>query len=198
MWSGPHRGGRTHAASNVAQGSFRNTGPGEPLVTWPPARAKEGACDTQVVEPPPTLEVDDDFVLDGWRADDVPSQRWFAEDEDAARFFGWTIEQARAQPDSHYVAVVRRFRDEWAAGTRLSLAIRQRVTGRAVGAVELRPNAGTVEVSYLVAPDYRGQGLAPRALEVRARRRRAAFRAPFVGRRTAGAQGSFRNTGPGE
>lgn len=118
------------------------------------------------MKPPPTLELDDHFVLDGWRVDDAPSHRWFAEDEDAARFLGWTVEQAQAQPDSHYVGVVRRFRDEWAAGTRLSLAIRHRVTGQAVGAVELRPNAEAVEVSYLVAPGYRGQGLASRALAV--------------------------------
>lgn len=126
---------------------------------------RRSGCDTRDVRPPPTLEVDDDFVLDGWRTDDAASHRWFAEDEDAARFFGWTVEQARAQPDSHYVAVVRRFRAEWAAGTRLSLAIRQRATGRAVGAVELRPHGDTVEVSYLVAPDHRGRGLASRALE---------------------------------
>jgi RimJ/RimL family protein N-acetyltransferase len=60
--------------------------------------------------------------------------------------------------------VVRRFQDEWRAGNRLSLAIRRRDTDRAVGAVELRPDADTVEVSYLVEADSRGRGIAPRAL----------------------------------
>jgi hypothetical protein len=35
--------------------------------------------------------------------------------------------------------VIQQFRDEWLAGLRLSLAIRRRTTGEAVGAVELRP-----------------------------------------------------------
>jgi RimJ/RimL family protein N-acetyltransferase len=37
-------------------------------------------------------------------------------------------------------------------------------TGEAVGAVELRPVVDAVEVCYLVAPAFRGQALAPRAL----------------------------------
>jgi RimJ/RimL family protein N-acetyltransferase len=114
--------------------------------------------------PPPTLEVDDELVLTGWRLADAAAHRRFAEDEDAARFFGWTVDEARAQPETHYVAVVRRFQDEWRAGPRLSLAIRRRDTGQAVGAVELRPDAGKVDVSYLVDPKFRGQGIAPRAL----------------------------------
>lgn len=46
-----------------------------------------------------------------------------------------------------------------------SLAIRRRTTGEAVGAVEVRPLGDTVDVSYLVAPAFRGRGLAPRALD---------------------------------
>lgn len=116
------------------------------------------------MQPPPTLDVDDELVLTGWRLGDAPSHRRFSDDEDAARFLGWTVEEARSQPDSHYVGVVRRFQDEWRAGTRLSLAIRRRDTGRAVGAVELRPDAETVEVSYLVDAEFRGHGIASRAL----------------------------------
>ena len=116
------------------------------------------------MQPPPTLEVDDDLVLTGWRLGDAARHRRFSEDEDAARFLGWTVAEARAQPDSHYVGVVRRFQDEWRAGTRVSLAIRRRDTARAVGAVELRPDAETVEISYLVDAEFRGQGIAPRAL----------------------------------
>ena len=117
------------------------------------------------MQAPPTIELDDAFVLDGWRFEDAPSHRTFAEDADAARFLGWTVEKARAAPDSYYVDGVRQFQDEWAAGTRLSLAIRQRATGEAVGAVELRPEGDVAKVSYVVAPKFRGQGLAPRALD---------------------------------
>jgi len=116
------------------------------------------------MQPPPTLEIDDELVLAGWRLEDAASHRRFSEDEDAARFLGWTVDEARSQPDSHYVGVVRRFQDEWRAGTRLSLAIRRRDTDHAVGAVELRPDADTVEVSYLVDAEWRGQGIAARAL----------------------------------
>ena len=117
------------------------------------------------MQPPPSIPLDGDYVLDGWRAEDAAAHRAFAEDADAARFFGWTVEQARAQPDSHYRDVVRRFQDDWAAGSRLSLAVRATASGEAVGAVELRPNGDAAEVSYLVAPGLRGQALAPRALE---------------------------------
>jgi RimJ/RimL family protein N-acetyltransferase len=112
----------------------------------------------------PTIRLDGAFVLEGWRAEDAASHRAFAEDVAAARFFGWTVEEARAQPDAHYIDVIRRFQDEWVSGSRLSLAIRRVATGEAVGAVELRPVDDAVEVSYLVAPAFRGRGLAPRAL----------------------------------
>ncbi len=117
------------------------------------------------MQAPPMIQLDETFVLDGWRAGDTAAHRAFGEDADAARFFGWTVEEARAQPDSHYVGVVQQFQDEWATGSRLSLAIRRRATGEAVGAVELRPTGDTAEVSYLVAPELRGQALAPRALD---------------------------------
>jgi RimJ/RimL family protein N-acetyltransferase len=117
------------------------------------------------VQAPPTIDLDDDFVLDGWRLEDAASHRTFAEDADAARFLGWTVEEARAAPDSYYVDGMRQFQDEWAAGSRLSLAIRRRATGEAVGAVELRPEGEIANVSYVVAPKWRGQGLAPRALD---------------------------------
>jgi RimJ/RimL family protein N-acetyltransferase len=117
------------------------------------------------MRPPPRIPLDDAFVLDAWRIEDAAAHRAFAEDADAARFLGWTVEEARAQPDSHYASVVRRFQDEWAAGSRLSAAIRSVDTGEAVGAVELRPAGDGAEVSYLVAPRLRGQAIAPRALQ---------------------------------
>ena len=113
---------------------------------------------------PPTIRLDREFVLEGWRAEDAASHRTFAEDAAAARFFGWTVEEAQAQPDAHYLSLIRRFQDDWVSGSRLSLEIRRVTTGEAVGAVELRPVDDVMEVSYLVAPAFRGQGLAPRAL----------------------------------
>jgi RimJ/RimL family protein N-acetyltransferase len=118
------------------------------------------------VASPRRIRLDQEFVLEGWKADDAASHRAFAEDAAAARFFGWTVAEARTQPDAHYIGVIERFQDGWASGSRLSLAIRRVTTGEAVGAVELRPVNDTVEVSYLVAPAFRGHALAPRALNV--------------------------------
>jgi len=102
--------------------------------------------------------------LNGWRPDDAVAHRSFAVDADAARFFGWTVEEARAAPDSHYEDVIRRFRAEWQDGTRYSVAIRRLSDDEAVGSVELRPTGETADVSYMVAAGLRGRGLAPRAL----------------------------------
>ncbi len=113
---------------------------------------------------PPRLELSNGFVLDAWTSADAAAHRRFALDPDAARFFGWTVADAEAAPDEHYRDVVRRFGREWADGTRLSLAIRERAGG-AVGAVELRPRGEEAEVSYLVDPAYRGRGLATVALD---------------------------------
>jgi hypothetical protein len=51
---------------------------------------------------PPLIVVDPAFVLDRWRPGDGPALRRLDLDPDTARFFGYTVEQARAMPDSHY------------------------------------------------------------------------------------------------
>ena len=51
---------------------------------------------------PPLIVVDDSFVLDRWRPADGPALRRFDLDPDTARFFGYSVEQAAAMPDSHY------------------------------------------------------------------------------------------------
>jgi hypothetical protein len=68
------------------------------------------------VQPPPTIELDDAYLLDDWRSEDAASHRVFAEDADAARFLGWTVEEARAAPDSYYVDGVQQFQNEGPQG----------------------------------------------------------------------------------
>jgi RimJ/RimL family protein N-acetyltransferase len=114
---------------------------------------------------PPVLDLDDTFVLDAWRTEDATANRRLAVDPDAARWFGWTVEQARAAPDSHYVDVIARFQLGWGDGSCFSLAIRRRDDGQAVGAVERRPLPEGAKVSYLVAQELRGQGLACAAVD---------------------------------
>ncbi len=114
------------------------------------------------------LVLDEVFTLDQARLDDSAAWRRLALDEAAARFFGWTVDDARAQPDSHYEDGIRRFAREWDDGSRFALTIRRRSDGEPVGSVELRPRPGTeaeADVSYLVAAELRGQGIAPKALE---------------------------------
>lgn len=115
---------------------------------------------------PPHIVLDDLYVLDGPRAEDAEAHRRFALDPDAARFLGWSVDQARSAPDSHYDEVVSRFMRGWETGTCLSLAIRRLSDGVAVGMVELRPHSPGAEahVSYMVTEDVRAQGLATRAL----------------------------------
>jgi len=115
---------------------------------------------------PPLISVNTSFVLDRWRPADGAALRQFDVDPDTARFFGWTVEQAR-DADDHYDGA-RRARGNlraWREGKQLSLAIRRRSDGEAVGWVELRPSGDEGDVSYMVALDMRGQGLVPQALQ---------------------------------
>jgi RimJ/RimL family protein N-acetyltransferase len=119
----------------------------------------------QAIEPP-TIPIDDLFVVDRWRGADSDALRRFDLDPQTARFFGWTIEQAQAKPERHYDGGERERMNlrEWQEGTRLSLAIRRRSDGEAVGWVELRRHGDTASVSYMVAAGLRGQGIASRGL----------------------------------
>jgi RimJ/RimL family protein N-acetyltransferase len=112
----------------------------------------------------PVIVLDAFFRLDRWRAEDAPAHRRFALDPDAAKFFGWTVEQAASVADSHYHDVIPRFARDWDEGTRYSLAIRRCSDGQAVGSVELRSIGREADASYMIAPELRGQGLASRAL----------------------------------
>jgi hypothetical protein len=67
------------------------------------------------------VAMDRSYILEGPpRPEDAAAHRVFALDPDAARFFGWTVEQAMSQPDSHYDEVIKRFIREWAEGRRSS------------------------------------------------------------------------------
>lgn len=115
---------------------------------------------------PPLIPVGDSFVLDRWRPSDGPALRRLDLDPDTARFFGYSVEQAAAMPDSHYDGVLREQANlrAWHEGRELNLAIRRTADSEAVGWVELRRAGEEAEVSYNVAAELRGQGTAPRAL----------------------------------
>jgi RimJ/RimL family protein N-acetyltransferase len=116
---------------------------------------------------PPTIAVDDSYVLDHWRATDSDALRQFDLDPQTARFFGYTVEQARAKPDSDYDGheLERGSLQAWQEGKRLNLAIRRRSSGEAVGWVEIQPSRDPANVSYMVTAGLRGQGIAPRSLQ---------------------------------
>jgi RimJ/RimL family protein N-acetyltransferase len=114
---------------------------------------------------PAQIPVDDSFFLDGPpRPEDASAHRLLAVDPEAARFLGWTIEQARSQADSHYDDVIVQFRREWQEGRIFSFIIRRSSNGEAIGAVELRPTGDGASLSYVVAAKLRGRGVATRAV----------------------------------
>jgi RimJ/RimL family protein N-acetyltransferase len=115
------------------------------------------------VPTPPRIRLDDEFVLDGWCREDTAVQRRLSLDPDAARWFGWTIEEAAAKPDSHYAGVLARFIGGWETGELLALAIRRSADGEPVGAIDIDP--GSRNVAYLLLPDWRGRGIATRAVK---------------------------------
>jgi RimJ/RimL family protein N-acetyltransferase len=127
-----------------------SSGPPGPEPEWRPLK-------------PPLIVVDPSFVLDRWRPNDGVALRRFDLDPETARFFGYTVEQAKAMPDSHYDGDMRARGNlrAWRAGKQLNLAIRRRADGEAVGWVELQPVGNHAEVSYNVSADLRGQGIAP-------------------------------------
>jgi RimJ/RimL family protein N-acetyltransferase len=115
---------------------------------------------------PPLIAVGDSFVLDRWRPSDGPALRRLDLDPDTARFFGYSVEQAAAMPYSHYDGGMRMQGNlrAWREGRELNLAIRRTADSEAVGWVEFRRAGEEAEVSYNVAAELRGQGIAPRAL----------------------------------
>jgi RimJ/RimL family protein N-acetyltransferase len=145
------------------------TGEGSHVSTSTPSTAGPSPSGPRPWRPiePPTIVVDDTFALDRWRATDSDALRQFDLDPQAARFFGWTVEQARALPDSHYDGPERERASlhAWHEGKRLNMAIRRRGDGQAVGWVELRPSSDPANVSYMVAASLRRQGIATRSLQ---------------------------------
>jgi RimJ/RimL family protein N-acetyltransferase len=115
---------------------------------------------------PPLIVVDGSFVLDRWRPADGSALRRFDLDPDTARFFGYSVEQAAAMPDSHYDGDMRAqgSLQAWREGKELNVAIRRSSDGEAVGWVELQRGGEQAQVSYNVTAELRGQGIAPRAL----------------------------------
>lgn len=116
---------------------------------------------------PPLIVVDTAFVLDRWRPEDGAALRRFDLDSITARFFGYTVEQAQALPDSHYDGDERARGSlrAWHEGRELNLAIRRGSDGEAAGWVELRLQGDHADVSYNVTAELRGQGIASRALQ---------------------------------
>ena len=140
--------------------------PGHERNTPPPSGSTEPAAGWRPRKPP-LIVVDPAFVLDRWRPRDGAALRRFDLDPETARFFGYTVEQAQAMPDSHYDGDERARGSlrAWHEGRELNLAIRRRSDGEAAGWVELRPHGDHADVSYNVTAELRGQGIASRALQ---------------------------------
>jgi len=71
---------------------------------------------------PTAIALNESFYLEGPpRPEDASAHRLLALDPDAARFFGWTIEQARSQPASYFDEIIQQFVREWHEGKNLQL-----------------------------------------------------------------------------
>ena len=139
--------------------------PGEPGHEGIASGSTEPAAGWRPREPP-LIVVDPAFVLDRWRPGDGAALRRMDLDPGTSRFYGYTVEQAQALPDSHYDGDERARESlrAWHEGRELNLAIRRRSDGQAEGWVELRLAGNDAEVSYNVTAQLRGQGIASRAL----------------------------------
>lgn len=89
-------------------------------------------------------------------------------DPDCQRWFDFPTRVP--PPDEHRAraeAVVRRWWEEAEAGTRLPFVVCDATTGERMGTVEIRPRGdGTGGVSYATLPEFRGRGIATRALRL--------------------------------
>lgn len=63
---------------------------------------RRGKSDDKRSVEPPSIVLDEFFVLDARRVEDAPVQRRLDMDPATARFFNWMVEQAESQPDSHF------------------------------------------------------------------------------------------------
>lgn len=95
-------------------------------------------------------------MLDRWRPTDAPALRRFDLDPDTARFFGYSVEQAAAMPDSHHDGDMRAQGNlrAWREGRELNLAIRRTSDGEAVGWVELRRSSEQAGFPTTSPPNY--------------------------------------------
>ena len=131
------------------------------------ARRKTIPMDWQPHEPP-LIVVGGSLVLDRWRTADGPALRRFDLDPDTARFFGYSVDQAAAMPDSHYDGDMRAQGNlrAWREGRELNRWRSGEVTDRRGGRLGRAPavRRSRPRVSYNVTAELRGQGIAPRAL----------------------------------
>lgn len=88
-----------------------------------------------------------------------------AGDRDAAIRLRFAIPHSFVPTEAHSLAVIARWEDEWTAGTRFPLAVRDAQTGTLLGGCELQPTASdTANLSFWTYPPHRGRGIASRAV----------------------------------
>ncbi len=86
---------KEHLVMSAAEPGASPGEPGHEGIAPPPPGPAEPAAGWRPREPP-LIVVDPAFVLDRWRPGDGAALRRIDLDPDTARFFGYTVEQARA------------------------------------------------------------------------------------------------------
>lgn len=115
---------------------------------------------------PPTL-TDGVVLLTPFRVDDAPTMVEWDHDPEMSRWFDFPPLPPEAEHLASVGGVIARWRDEYEAGTTIPWAVRDPVSERLLGSVELRPRPdGGSDASYGTHPASRGRGIATRALRL--------------------------------
>jgi RimJ/RimL family protein N-acetyltransferase len=116
---------------------------------------------------PQPILTDDIVTLTCVLNEDAPTMAEWDHDPEIARWFDFPPPSEGSEQVERVLGVIARWQQEYAAGVRITWAVRDAQTTRLLGSVELRPRAdGGADASYTTHPAHRRQGIAARALRL--------------------------------
>lgn len=121
---------------------------------------------TMTKEPAQPVLSDGVIELAPFELSDASTLARWNQDPEAQRWFDWPTEVVPEDEHlRHCGSVIRRWKEEWGAGTRAPFLVREAQTGKPLGSCELRREDDRWSVSYLTLAEHRGRGIATRALK---------------------------------
>jgi RimJ/RimL family protein N-acetyltransferase len=123
------------------------------------------APDPPVAWGPQPILTDDILTLTSVLNEDAPAMAEWDRDPEIARWFDFPPLSEGSGHLDHVLGVIARWHQEYAAGARITWAVRDAQTSQLRGSVELRPRTdGGADASYTTHPAHRRRGIATRAL----------------------------------